>query len=134
MEFEAETAPDDRDLQHNSAIIVEDNQLLAIHLEFMLESIGFSKISVANSLSSAQSMLDISKYSVAIIDLNLGDGNGLIIADRCTSEGVPFLISTGYGGDMQAAFKNGEIVLQKPYTMSDLEQALSKTVTREFRK
>jgi len=60
-------------LKGKSALIVEDNALVAIGAEFSLRDAGAAVVRIANSVTSAKSALDDGfPFDVALVDLYLG--------------------------------------------------------------
>ncbi len=57
-------------------LLVEDDRLLADSLKRYLESEGF-EVDVAYSFNEAVDMLDRKKYDMYVLDVNLGDGDGI---------------------------------------------------------
>src|ERR1700730_16961395 len=64
-------------LKGKSAIIIEDNALVAIGAEFILQDAGAAVVRIANSVASAKRALDEGfPFDVALVDLYLGDRPG----------------------------------------------------------
>ena len=60
-------------LKGKSALIVEDDALVAIGAEFSLRDAGAAVVRIANSVASAKSALDDGfPFDVALVDLYLG--------------------------------------------------------------
>ncbi|HEY0597725.1 response regulator, partial [Sphingopyxis sp.] len=90
---------DNLDLKGKTALIVEDQLLIAIDLEQILEDVG---VTVLNTLTSSRDALDFLAGSLpdfAILDINLGQGTSEPVARLLASRGTPFLFATGYGDD-----------------------------------
>jgi light-regulated signal transduction histidine kinase (bacteriophytochrome)/CheY-like chemotaxis protein len=110
-----------------TALIVEDNLIIAMAAEVILLELGARHVETAASVSQAVSAIDRTKPDFALLDLNLGSENSIPVASRLRELGVPFIFATGYGErapipDELAAAP----VIQKPYTNEVVEAALVK--------
>jgi len=118
-----ETSPDDRSL-----LIVDDDGAFLGRLARAMESRGY-KVQTANSVVDGIRAIEIAPPAFAVIDMRLGDGNGLDIiselkARRPDARGV---ILTGYGNIATAvtAVKLGAFdYLAKPADADEIDAAL----------
>ncbi|NBU93149.1 MAG: DNA-binding response regulator [Actinobacteria bacterium] len=80
----------------NSVVIVDDHALIRIGLSEALTSAGFTIISEAASKSEALAVLNKFNPDFCIVDLNLGDGNGLEIITEIMGFGslIKFVVLT----------------------------------------
>lgn len=104
------------DLSGRTAMIVEDQLLIAIDLQQILESAGMRVIDTVTSTREAFELLDGSHPDITILDVNLGNETSEAIAVRLSEAGTPFLFATGYGDDgaIPGAFA-GVPIVRKPY-------------------
>ncbi|MGA7386152.1 MAG: response regulator [Methylocella sp.] len=115
-------------LKGKSALIVEDNALIAISVELSLRNAGAAVVRIANSVASAKSALDEGfPFDVALVDLRLQDGDAGPLVKIMSERGIAVVITTG---DLvcqgQPALRTAIDILQKPYTDRDLINALMK--------
>lgn len=102
-------------------LIVEDDALQAMDLEFALRDAGFTVIGPTGTPSSALSMIDKKLPDCAILDYNLADETSADVAARLRSEGVPFVYVTGQKEWLSADKSAPQAeVYQKPYIQSQL--------------
>jgi DNA-binding NtrC family response regulator len=114
-------------LKGRSALIIEDNALIAIGAESNLLDAGAAVVRIANSVASAKSALEEgSPFDVALVDLALEDGDASPLVQILSERGVAVVITTGYAFRQQPALRPGIEFLQKPYTDRDLIKALMK--------
>ncbi len=115
-------------LKGKSAIIIEDNALIAISAEFSLRDAGVAVVRIANSVASAKSALDEGfPFDVALVDLYLEDGDASPLVQILSERGVAVVITTGDAVCQgQPALRAAIVFLQKPYTERDLINALMK--------
>lgn len=107
-------------------LIAEDEPLIASHLREMLEAIGAGETKVVGTLGNALREMDTISFSLAIVDVQLGTDNGLLLANRCREDHVPTIISTGYGAALGTAIASDEVLLHKPFTFRQLEAAVQR--------
>ena len=119
----SDSLPDDRSL-----LIVDDDSAFLGRLARAMEARGY-QVQTANSVAEGLKAVDASPPAFAVIDMRLGDGNGLdIISElklrRPEARGV---ILTGYGNIATAvtAVKMGAFdYLAKPADADDIDAAL----------
>ncbi|ABW30833.1 HWE histidine kinase domain-containing protein [Acaryochloris marina] len=84
------------DIAPGTVLLVEDNMLLALEMENLLESLGFSDIDTAPRVKQAIKLLDQKQYIMGILDINLKDENSFGVAEELIKRRIPFLFTTGY--------------------------------------
>jgi light-regulated signal transduction histidine kinase (bacteriophytochrome) len=108
-----------------NALLVEDSLIIALDAENILRQLGARDVVSDGTVRGAIAAIDAERPDVAILDINLGHDDSFAIADRLDDLGVPFIFATGYG--QQAALPErhrARTVLQKPYTLQSMAQAL----------
>lgn len=119
-----EEAPADP-LDGVSVLLVEDQMLIAMDVEFMLEDAGISRVVTAPSAADALRRLKDFTPDLAVLDVNLGSGTSAPVAVELKRRGVPFIFATGYGDrSMIPADCEDVAVLAKPYEREPLIAAL----------
>ncbi|MGN3975436.1 response regulator [Tsuneonella sp. SYSU-LHT278] len=77
-------------------LIVEDEALVAMELEFMLEEAGYLPVGNADDLASAIEVVETSPPDLALVDIQLAMGeSGLRVARELRERGIPVLFATG---------------------------------------
>jgi CheY-like chemotaxis protein len=122
--FEYElTAPGSR-LYLPRILIVEDELLVGLIIEEMCRELGCRIARVAHTVSMARAELHKGDFDAALLDLSMGHGHSLQIADRLLSEGIPFAFVTGY--DYLVETRHDKVpVLLKPFTPTQLGDVLA---------
>ena len=110
-----------------SVLVVEDEAVVAIDLEFALEELGHSVVG-AGRLSEAMSAVQSSDFDLAILDVNLNGEPSYPVASVLEAKGVPFVFVTGYGVDGLEENWRHTRVLQKPI-QRDALTSLLKTIS-----
>jgi CheY-like chemotaxis protein len=110
-----------------SILIVEDEPLIAMMLEDFLESLDHKVVATCDSIAAALGHVEAGGFDVAIIDVQLKDGEKVWpVADRLAERGIPFVLATGGHIEPPPAAHAGAPVLAKPYTIDAIEPALER--------
>lgn len=107
-----------------SVLIVEDEALVAMDLEFMLEEIGYDVVGSADDLASALRVVERTRPDLAFVDIQLALGeSGLRVARELRDRGILVLFATGNcPGDEGRPLAVG--CLHKPIVERSLRSAL----------
>jgi len=116
------------DFEDKSLLIVDDDNPFRERLARAMEKKGFS-VSQAEGVKKGIDSIKIKKPAFAVVDLRLGDGNGLEIVKelQVSNMNCKIIMLTGYGNipTAVAAIKQGAIdYLAKPADADDVEKAL----------
>ena len=111
-----------------SLLLVDDDAPFRQRLQVTLERRGYS-VTGAASLAEARAALAGAKPTHAIVDMRLGDGNGLDLVDelRTSDADMRIVVLTGYGNlaTAVAAVKAGAVdYLAKPADPDEIIRAL----------
>jgi DNA-binding LytR/AlgR family response regulator len=107
-------------------LIVEDEMLLAMELQYIIEKQGHAVVGVADDAASAEALCTAQRPQLALVDLRLRDGmTGAEIAGMLTRRGVACLLMTSEPRSAPADFGGALGLLAKPYTREDLIDALA---------
>jgi len=133
-----ETAPAGRDaaddaasagtrLLSGTALVVEDNMIIAMEAEDILRELGSDQCHIAGSVRGARDVVAAGDIAFALLDIDLGGETAEEIARELLSRGTPFVFASGYG---QVPPFTGELstvpVVTKPYTARDVRQAVAR--------
>jgi len=116
------------DFKDKSLLIVDDDNPFRERLARAMEKKGFI-VTQAESVKKGISTVRLNKPAFAVVDLRLGDGNGLEVVKIIQSSNINsrIIMLTGYGNipTAVAAIKEGAIdYLAKPADADDIEKAL----------
>jgi DNA-binding response OmpR family regulator len=96
-------------------LVVEDEVIIGLGLMATLEIAGFETIGPAVSVDSAMDLLDNHDCALAILDVNLGDGEtSEALAERLQEKGIPFLVTSAYAPEDRADIFNHVPSFVKP--------------------
>ena len=116
------------DLADKSLLIVDDDNTFRERLSRAMEKKGFL-VSQAEGVKSGIAAINSKNPAFAVVDLRLGDGNGLEVVKELQkiNSKSKIIMLTGYGNipTAVAAIKQGAIdYLAKPADADDIEKAL----------
>ena len=116
------------DFENKSLLIVDDDNPFIERLARAMEKKGF-EVTQAESVKKGVESVKAKKPGFAVVDLRLGDGNGLEVVKeiKTTNSESRIIMLTGYGNipTAVAAIKEGAIdYLAKPADAEDVEKAL----------
>lgn len=104
-----------------SILLVEDQMLIAMDAEIMLADHGLTDVVTVSSVREALRILATFRPSAAILDVNLGSGTSLPIAEELKRQGIPFIFATGYGDATAIPPEFSRVtIVRKPYSAMDL--------------
>jgi DNA-binding response OmpR family regulator len=105
-------------------LVVEDEMLIALHIEDMITQMGFEVVGPAMRLGPALEMARSESLDGAVLDVNLANEKSFPVADALRERGIPFLFATGYGSKgLDDAYRDVGTI-QKPFQFQDLERAI----------
>lgn len=106
-------------------MIVEDEALLALELEYEIEASGHEVVGIAADKASALELLAKAEPTFAFVDIHLNDGpTGIDIGRRLQEMGTPYVFVTGNVKRIPDDFAGALGAIEKPYTMNGLQNAL----------
>ncbi len=124
-------ALDVEDLAELCVMILEDQLVIAVGLEQILANARIEHVVTAGSESEALKLLAARTPDVAVLDINLGVGTSIAVAEELRRRNVPFLFATGYGdsANIPAQLKDVPVV-RKPYEAASILASLQALVQR----
>jgi CheY-like chemotaxis protein len=113
-----------------TALLVEDETLIAMLAEDSLGAMGFDAICVTTAAEALSALSSTEDLAVAVVDIGLPDMRGDQLAGymRELLPALPIVVASGYDSTMLAQQFSTDMaikVLGKPYTDKDLKEALS---------
>jgi light-regulated signal transduction histidine kinase (bacteriophytochrome)/CheY-like chemotaxis protein len=112
-----------------TGLVVEDTLIIAMDAQGILEDFGASEVKISASVQEALDMIETQKFDFALLDVNLGDEQSGPVAHRLARDGVPFVVSTGYGEAPEVLKSYPPCpVVQKPFSDDSLRTAFAQAV------
>ena len=126
-----QTKPKDADRRIGSALVVEDDPILALSIEDILLEAGAPSVVVCSSTAQALAALERDKPDVLVLDVHLVDrDDGWAVAELVKELGPQpprIVFSTGNPDAIPADVAELGTVLTKPYAPDALIEAVSGT-------
>ena len=111
-------------LAGHTVLLVEDSLIIAYDAEDILDRLGAREVLTAASAANALELIERTRPSLAMLDINLGEGTSLPVANALADLGIPFFFATGYGDQAQLPERHADRpILQKPYTLENVAKA-----------
>ncbi len=111
-------------------LLVEDSMMIALDAQMMLVSAGL-EVEIAGNVADAVRALAVTRFDLAVLDVNLSGETSFPVADALVAAGVPLVFATGYGETVSIPERFGEVtVLAKPYDENGLKRALVSVAVR----
>ncbi|HEV7439798.1 MAG TPA: response regulator [Methylobacterium sp.] len=109
-----------------NVLIVEDEAVLAMELEYAIEDAGHAVAGWATCLSEANDLIKSGNADLALVDIHLADGiTGVEVADRLSREtGAAVVFMTANAKLIPRDFVGALGVISKPYTTGGLQAVL----------
>lgn len=107
-------------------LVVEDQLVIAMDVENVLAEHGAKTVDTVATSAEALRIVASKELDVAILDVNLGIGTSIPVAEELERRKVPFIFATGYGDTAMIPRSMAAVpVLRKPHDAESLIAALS---------
>lgn len=107
-------------------MIVEDEALLALELESELQSAGHQVVGHAMASKDAMNLAAQTMPDFAFVDIHLLDGpSGIDVGRHLHELAIPYVFVTGNLKRIPEDFAGAIGAIEKPYTMSGLQNAVT---------
>ncbi|RUO98465.1 MAG: GAF domain-containing protein [Hyphomicrobium sp.] len=117
----APTSQSNNALEGLRILLVEDQLLIALEAEDILLRHGAHSVSPTASSADALLLLDALDFDCAVLDVNLGDGTSLPVAEELTRRRIPYVFATGYGeAELISPNSVAAPFIRKPYEAAGL--------------
>lgn len=119
-------SPPKLDLSHiKSALVVEDNLVLAMEMERNLRELGIPEVNTVPTPELATQAFEKTRYAIAVLDINLGVSTSFEIAELMVKGGTPIVLASGYDNKLELPdFLSQWPRLVKPVGLADLTDAI----------
>jgi|SRR5580693_6661926 CheY-like chemotaxis protein len=106
-------------------LLVEDEVMIAIHMEDLVADLGHEVTATASRLPEALELAQRCDFDFAILDVNLGGAMSFPVADVLAHRGVPYVFATGYGSSAVLPPYNKQPIMRKPIGRRELNRVIS---------
>jgi CheY-like chemotaxis protein len=104
--------------------VAEDEPMILWALEDHLGELKCKVVGTAARVTEALAFVASHSFDIAVLDGTLADGSIAPVIDALVVRGTPFILATGLVSSDYSETFSSVVVLQKPYTVVDLRQAL----------
>jgi CheY-like chemotaxis protein len=112
-------------LKGRRILVVEDSPVVAPFTADLLEELGCEVVGPAPNMAAARELLETKEFDGALMDIHIRGERVFPLCGMLAARDVPFVLTSGYA-DWQIPDKwQDRPRLQKPYTIAQIEQALS---------
>ncbi|MGB0661750.1 MAG: response regulator [Mangrovicoccus sp.] len=117
----------DHEVGPNTPILcLDDEVLIALDTADVLTEEGYRSVFVAHTERAAERILDENAIGLAILDVNLGDGqNSYDVARKVLAQGGYVIFATGYTKPVLPPELRGRMVISKPVNERTLRSAIA---------
>jgi two-component SAPR family response regulator len=105
-------------------LLVEDEAMIALHMEDMVADLGHEVAATAMRLPEALDLARRCDCDFAILDVNLAGVMSFPVADVLSHRGVPYVFATGYGSGGVEPPYNEHTIMRKPVGPGELSRAI----------
>lgn len=107
-------------------LIVEDEFLVALHLETILGEMGHQVVGPATRIGEAVDLAREKDIDFAVLDINLAGAKTFPVADILRRRDIPFVFASGYGSEGLIERYRDAALLRKPYEAAQIRDAVAR--------
>jgi CheY-like chemotaxis protein len=108
--------------------LVEDEAFIRMMIADMIEELGHRVVAEAGNLPDAARLATTTQFDLAILDININGDEIFPVAKIIAGRNVPFVFASGYGARGLPEPFLDRTVLQKPFLVEQLRQAIETVV------
>lgn len=129
---DAQSLSADFSLQDRTVLLVEDQLVIALDVEDMLGNLG-ARVLTAPSAQAALGVLSRSTPDCAVLDVTLGRGTSLPVAEELEKRGIGYVFATGHRDTTMIPERFRLVpIIRKPYDEQVLKDALFKVIKQRL--
>ena len=107
---------------------MEDEVLVAMHLEDLLIEMGHEVVGPAIRIPEALEFARQADLDFAVLDVNVAGSQSFPVADILFARAIPFVFATGYGAEGFLGGYRDHPTLRKPYEPRELQRAIERAL------
>jgi len=112
-------------LQERRILVVEDSPVVAPFTADILTDLGCTVVGPAPNMAAARELVDAGQFDAALMDVHIRGERIFPLCDLLAEKRIPFVLTSGYADWNMPQKWRDRPRIQKPYTMAQVEQALS---------
>jgi DNA-binding response OmpR family regulator len=106
-------------------LVLEDEMVLAMHLEDLILDIPGASATLVASLEEAMAAAETGNFRAAILDVNLGGRHSFPVADLLKARSIPYAFVTGYGNRLIPPEHAEAPIVEKPFTAEQISGVIA---------
>jgi CheY-like chemotaxis protein len=111
---------------HRLAVfLVEDEAVIRMMIAGMIEELGHDVVAEAGNITHALKLAKTADLSIAVLDINVGGERIEPVAEIIHGRLLPFVFASGYGAAGLPEQFRDRTVLQKPFLIKQLADAIT---------
>lgn len=111
-----------------SVILVEDETLIRMMIAGMIDELGHCVVAEAANIDDALKLARTAVFHIAVLDINVAGDRIEPVAEIINGRRLPFVFASGYGAAGVPQRFRDRPVLQKPFLIARLREAIELAV------
>jgi CheY-like chemotaxis protein len=128
-----DSSTDSRRLAGHRILLVEDSPVVGPFTADLLGDLGCEVVGPAPTMAAARELVDEGGCDAALMDIHIRGERVFPLCELLDANGIPFVLTSGYADWQMPEKWQDRPRLQKPYTLADVEQALTAVLSPEIR-
>jgi CheY-like chemotaxis protein len=119
-------------LKGRHILVIEDSPVVGPFTADLLAELGCTVIGPAPNMAAARELIEAEeRIDAALVDIHIRGDVVFPLCDALAARGVPFVLTSGYAGWQIPDKWEDRPRLTKPYTLDQVEEALSALLSAE---
>ena len=107
-------------------LLVEDSPVVGPFTADLLQELDYEVLGPAPNMATARQLIEEEQFDAAVMDIHIRGERVFNLCEALEAKGVPFLLTSGYADWAIPEKWEDRPRLQKPYTLEQMSEALSK--------
>ena len=113
------------DLSGRRILVIEDSPVVAPMTADLLSDLGCKVVGPAPNMAAARELVEAGGFDAALMDVHIRGERVFPLCEMLDAVGIPFVLTSGYADWHMADKWRDRPRLQKPYSVEQVEEALS---------
>lgn len=114
-----------RGLKNRRILLIEDSPVVGPFTADLLAELGCVVVGPAPNMAAARELIEADEFDAALIDVHIRGERAFPLCEILQTQRKPFVFTSGYADWQMPEKWQGRPRLQKPYTLEQVEEALS---------
>jgi CheY-like chemotaxis protein len=113
------------DLKGRRILVVEDSPVVGPFTADLLSDIGCEVVGPAPNMATARELVEAGEFDAALMDIHIRGERVFPLCEMLEARDLPFVFTSGYADRQMPEKWEDRPRVQKPYTVDQIEKALS---------